>query len=297
MTSFDVNGITLSVRIAGEEDGPTVVLCHGFPELGHSWRHQVPALVAAGYRVVVPDLRGYGGSSRPAEVEAYDIVTLAGDMVGLLDALGAEDAVFVGHDWGATVVWGVALLHPERVRAVAGLSVPPMRRAPAPPVSILRRRLGDEFYIAWFQEPGVADAALARDVRRTIASPKPPSPSWAEPAAEPTPCPAWMTEDDLDHYISTFERTGFTGPLNYYRNIDRNWELTERFGDRIDRPSMFLVGERDPVGRFMATDHLSDLLTDLRANVVVDGAGHWVQQERPEEVNAALLGFLREVAG
>ncbi len=153
------NGIELQVLDEGE--GPLVVLCHGFPELAFSWRQQVPALTAAGYRVVAPDMRGYGGSSAPAEVEAYDIVSLCGDMSGLLDALGEQRAMFVGHDWGAWLVWQLAVLHPERVRAVAGLSVPFVPRAPAPPVEIMRRHLGEDFYIVWFQKPGVADAALA----------------------------------------------------------------------------------------------------------------------------------------
>jgi pimeloyl-ACP methyl ester carboxylesterase len=241
--------------------------------------------------VVVPDMRGYGHSSRPAEVEAYDLLTIAGDLIGLLDWLEADSAVFAGHDWGAVIAWGLALLHPERVRAVAGLSVPPTRHASAPPVSILRRRLGEDFYIVWFQETGPADEALARDVRRTITSREAPGPRWAAARGESRRA-SWMTSEDLDHYVENFERTGFSGALNYYRNIDRNWELTAPYGDRIDQPAMFLTGERDPVRGFMPAEHLEEILTDLRANVVIAGAGHWVQQERPDEVNQALIAFL-----
>jgi pimeloyl-ACP methyl ester carboxylesterase len=288
--SVSVNGISLSVWIEG--DGPTVVLCHGFPELGYSWRHQIPALVESGYRVAVPDMRGYGHSSQPTEVEAYDVLTIAADLIDLLDWLEADSAVFVGHDWGAVIAWSLARVHPERVRAVAGLSVPPTRRAPAPPVSILRRDFGDDFYIVWFQETGPADEALARDVRRTITSREAPGPKWAAAAHGEARQPSWMTSEELEHYVRSFERTGFSGGLNYYRNIDRNWQLTASYGDQIDRPAMFLTGERDPVNRFMPAEKLEEIVTDLRANVVVAGAGHWVQQERPEEVSQALVAFL-----
>jgi pimeloyl-ACP methyl ester carboxylesterase len=288
------NGITLSVRVVGE--GPAVVLAHGFPELGYSWRHQVPALAAAGYRVIVPDMRGYGRSSHPADAEGYDVLNLGRDLIGLLDALGADEAVFVGHDWGAAVVWPIALAHPGRVRGVAGLSVPYLPPAPAAPLSILRRRLGDDFYIVWFQQPGVADAVLGRDVRRTLSLIVGEHGFTAEVLAGPEtvlpPLPSWLSPADLDVYVTAFERTGFTGGLNYYRNIDRNWELSQSLPDRIDCPAMFLTGARDPVATFMPADRLSAAASDLRANIVLDGAGHWVQQERAADVNTALLTFL-----
>jgi pimeloyl-ACP methyl ester carboxylesterase len=285
-----VNGVELSVLVEGE--GPTVVLCHGFPELAYSWRHQVPALVDAGYRVVVPDLRGFGESSRPAAVEAYDAREVTGDLAGLLDWLGVEDAVFVGHDWGAATVWNMALIHADRVRAVAGLSVPFAPRAAAPPLEIMRRRFGEGFYMVWFQQPGVADAALARDVRRTITARAVWTAAWAAEEAAAEPPPAWLDEEDLAFYVESFERTGFTGGLNYYRNIDRNWELLAPYAERrITQPSMFLTGEADAVRRFMPGEGLEEWLTDLRANLVIPG-GHWIQQERPDEVNEALLGFL-----
>ncbi|WP_406101176.1 alpha/beta hydrolase [Streptomyces sp. NBC_01003] len=288
------NGITLRVFEHGEgrPDRPPVVLCHGFPELAFSWRHQVFALAGAGYRVLVPDMRGYGGSARPEDVDAYDILTLCADLAGLLDDIGADDAFFIGHDWGASVVWNMALLHPERVRAVAGMSVPPTPRAPAPPLPILRSRNGDDFYIVWFQEPGVADRALSQNVRRTLVTREIYSAKWAAKADEQLPPPRWMGDEELTYYVKTFEETGFTGGLNYYRNLDRNWALTEHLDGRlINQPSLFITGSKDPVGKFMPA-RLDRMLTDLRGQIVLDGAGHWIQQERAEDVNAALLEFL-----
>ncbi len=285
------NGIELHVLDEGE--GPLIVLCHGFPELAFSWRKQVPALTAAGFRVLAPDMRGFGRSSAPAEVEAYDIVSLTGDLCGLLDSLGEQNAIFIGHDWGASLVWQLSVLAPERVRAVAGLSVPFVARAPAPPLPIMRRHLGEDFYIAWFQQPGVADQALARDVRRTLTTTKVWTANWAEAGGPPPRRPAWLSEDELAVYVEAFERTGFTGGLNWYRNIDRNWELTASVAERrVEQPAMFLTGERDSVRRFMPAEAMRGWVDDLRAEIVVPGAGHWVQQEAPNTVNAALLGFL-----
>jgi pimeloyl-ACP methyl ester carboxylesterase len=285
------NGIEL--RVLDEGEGPLVVLCHGFPELAFSWRRQVPALTSAGFRVIAPDLRGFGRSSVPLEVEAYDVVSLCGDLCGLLDALGEEAAVFVGHDWGASLVWQLAVLHPTRVRAVAGLSVPFVPRAPAPPLPIMRRHLGEDFYIVWFQQPGVADAALARDVRRTLTTSRVWTALWADEDGPPLKRPSWLSEPELAVYVEAFERTGFTGGLNWYRNIDRNWELTAPVAERrVEQPALFLTGERDPVSRFMPAEAMRGRVSDLRAEVVVPGAGHWVQQEEPEAVNAALLDFL-----
>ncbi|ROO84506.1 pimeloyl-ACP methyl ester carboxylesterase [Actinocorallia herbida] len=285
----ETNGVGLHVVEHGE--GPWVVLCHGFPELGYSWRHQVLALAEAGYRTLTPDLRGYGGSDRPEGVEDYDTATICADLVGLLDDVGARDAVFVGHDWGASIVWQLALLHPDRVRAVAGLSVPPSPRAAAPPLSILRRRHGDSFYMCWFQEPGVADAVLARDVRGTLRSDSIDALA-AGVAEDPLPRP-WLTEEDLAYFVEAFETTGFTPALNYYRNIDGYWARTEHLaGAVVTRPALFVTGSADPVGGFMPAARLAEALADLRGHVVIDGAGHWIQQERPTEVTAALLDFL-----
>jgi pimeloyl-ACP methyl ester carboxylesterase len=288
------NGIEL--HVVEEGAGPLVVLCHGFPELAFSWRKQIPVLAGAGFRVVAADMRGYGRSSAPAEVEAYDVVTLCADMTGLLDALGEESAIFVGHDWGANVAWQLAVLHPERVRAVAGLSVPFVPRAPAAPIPIMRRHLGEDFYMVWFQEPGVADAALARDVRRTLTTKRQWTAQWAVKDDAPLQPPPWLSEQELAVYTAAFQRTGFTGGLNWYRNIDRNWELTADVAERrVEQPALFLTGERDPVRRFMPAEAMRGWVTDLRGEIVVPGAGHWVQQQEPAAVNEALLSFLAEL--
>ncbi len=290
------NGIQLDVTFAGPEDGELVVLTHGFPELGHSWRHQVPALAEAGYRVVVPDLRGYGRSDAPEPIEAYAIDVLARDVVGLIDHCGRTDALLIGHDWGADLAWKTALLHPDRVNRVACLSVPYIPPAPAEPTPIMRRHLGEDFYIVWFQEPGVAEAALGADVRQTLTTTKQWTPQWAA-AEEDPPRPPFMTEEDVRTYVEAFERSGFRGPLNWYRNIDRNWRIIKDAPRQtIDQPAFFLTGSRDPAAKFMPAAAMEGHVTDLRDSVVIEGAGHWVNQERPEEVNAALLDFVDATA-
>jgi pimeloyl-ACP methyl ester carboxylesterase len=283
----------IGLHVVEEGAGPPVVLCHGFPELAFSWRHQIPVLAREGYRVIAPDMRGFGESSRPQEVEAYDVGSLCGDMTGLLDALGEESAIFVGHDWGASLVWSLALLEPARVRAVAGLSVPFVPRAPAAPIPIMRRHLGEDFYIVWFQEPGPADEALGRDVRRTLTTSRQWTAAWAQEVGSVLKPPGWLSEDELAVYVRAFERTGFTGGLNWYRNIDRNWELTEPVADRhVVQPAFFLTGELDPVRQFMPAAAMQGWVDDLRAEIVVPGTGHWIQQQAPDAVNAALLEFL-----
>jgi pimeloyl-ACP methyl ester carboxylesterase len=306
--TLSVNGLT--IHVAEEGTGPLVVLCHGFPELWYSWRHQLPALAVAGYRVVAPDGRGYGDSEGPPEVEAYDILNLTGDLTGLLDALGEDQAVFVGHDWGAIVVWNLAVLAPERVRAVAGLSVPFTPRPPVPPTQLFRALAGDRFlYLLYFQDVGPADRELDEDPRRTLRtmytsiSGDAPRSSFRrirreggryldqfQPSAE---LPPWLTEEDLDVFVRGFQRSGFTRPLHWYRNFDRNWELTEHVaGAKVEQPALFMVGQRDHVRRVTPPDIMDGRVTDLRGHVVLPGAGHWTQQERPEEVNQALLSFL-----
>jgi len=275
-------------------DGNPVVLLHGFPELGYSWRKQIDALAQAGYRVIVPDMRGYGRSSAPAEVEAYDVVELCGDVAKLLDERGIDKAAIVGHDWGANVAWHVALIHPERTACVAGLSVPLVPRSPAPPLPIMREHLGQDFYIVWFQQPGVADAALAKDVRRTLLTSEVWTAEWAANEDDRPRVPPFMTEDDVAVYVNEFERTGFTGGLNWYRNIDRNWERTADLdGRKIEMPALFMAGTRDSTMKWMSPDVMKDRATDLRVELV-EGAGHWVQQERADEVNRALLDLLRD---
>jgi pimeloyl-ACP methyl ester carboxylesterase len=293
LPAVQVNGIELAVAEHGPPGGPVVVLLHGFPELGFSWRHQVGPLVSAGYRVLVPDLRGFGGSDAPPDPEDYAIDVLARDVLGLIDHAGAEHAIVIGHDWGADLAWKTAWLHPGRVSAVAGLSVPFAPRAPAPPLGIMRRHMGEDFYMVWFQEPGVAEVALARDVRRTLATSRVWDAAWAADVTEDPPTPSFLTEAELQVYVDAFTRTGFRGGLNYYRNLDRNWERTGVVGERrITQPALFLTGERDPVQQFMPATVMDGWVTDLRVNAVVPGAGHWIQQEAPEAVNAHLLGWL-----
>ena len=282
--------IAIRITSAGPADGTPVLLLHGFPELAHSWRHQIRALAGAGYRAIAPDMRGTGGTDAPADVEAYDILALTGDVVELLDALGIGEAPLVGHDWGAEVAWRTAQIHPQRVPSVAALSVPFLPRAPVPPLGILREYVGEDHHFVWFQEPGMADAALARDVRRTLATRKRWTPEWAALDEDP-PTPPWFTEEDLALIVAEYERTGFTGGINWYRNLDRNWRLLEPYPDRVDQPALFITGSRDPVARVMPAAVMEGRVPDLR-ELVIEGAGHWVQQERPAEVNEALLDFL-----
>lgn len=306
------NGVELHVLEAGS--GTPVVLAHGFPELAYSWRHQMSALADAGCRVIAPDQRGYGRSSRPEAIEDYDIVHLTDDLVGLLDALGEERAIFVGHDWGSMVVSNMALLHPDRVSALVNMSVPFLPRAPMPPVEMMRAAFADAFfYIVYFQDPGVADADLSADTATTmrrmlcgvaIREGDTPDPAnfandgrgFVERLPEPDALPAWLTQGELDHYVAEFTRTGFTGGVNWYRNMDRNWHITEHIADaKVEVPSLFIGGRLDPVISMTPPEATVSLLPDHRGTVMVDGAGHWVQQEKAAEVNAALIEFIEGV--
>lgn len=301
----DTNGVTLKVTEAGERGNPVVVLTHGFPELAYSWRHQIPVLATAGYHVLAPDQRGYGGSSRPDGIDAYNITELTADIAGLLDDVGAEQAVLIGHDWGSPVATNFPLFFPDQVTAVAALSVPPVPRAPAPPTQIWRKIVGDNFfYILYFQDPGVADAALGADVRQSLRRmvamegiSAPPDSLSDRPVP---PLPDWITPDEFEHYVQAYTQTGFTGPLNWYRNFDRNWELTDPDSgttahQTITVPVLFMAGTADPVLSFTPRDRVREVATGDYREVLLDGAGHWLQQERPDEVNKALLEFLEEV--
>jgi pimeloyl-ACP methyl ester carboxylesterase len=286
--------VDVALHVVEKGEGKPVLLLHGFPELAYSWRHQIDALTDAGYRVLAPDMRGFGRSEAPPEVEAYDVVELCGDVSRLLDGIGAERAAIVGHDWGANVAWHFALMNPERTASVAGVSVPLVPRAPAPPLSIMREHLGEDFYFVWFQVPGVAEAALERDVRRTLLTSDVWSPAWAARDDEHPPVPAFMTEDDVAVYVAEYQRTGFRGGLNWYRNVDRNWELTAALdGRKIEMPALFMAGTRDPTMKWTSPEAMEGRVTDLRIEMV-EGAGHWLQQERPHEVNRALLALLSE---
>ncbi|MCX5384598.1 alpha/beta fold hydrolase [Streptomyces sp. NBC_00083] len=308
---IDVNGVRL--HIAEEGEGPLVVLLHGFPESWHSWRHQFGPLAAAGFRVVAPDQRGYGRSDHPADVAAYSILHLVGDVVGLIRALGEEKAYVVGHDWGAPVAWHTALLRPDMVLGVAGLSVPPPSRGPEPPLVAMEREFGGRFYWNYFDRPGVADAEFAKDPRLTLRKffygasgdtagevTQPlvdPDRGWLAAMEDPEEMPGWFTEGDLDALTESFSR-GFTGALNWYRNLDRNWELTAPWQDAvITSPALYLYGDRDLVPAFPGAPEFIASLPDRmpglhREPIVLPGCGHWTQQERPDEVNAALIDFL-----
>lgn len=285
------NGVELGLHVLGS--GPAVVFAHGFPELAYSWRHQVEPLAQAGFRVIVPDMRGYGASSRPKDPAAYHVGELGADLLGLLDVLDESEAVFVGHDWGAPVVWHLAAAHPDRVRGVVGLSVPYSPPAPAPPLSILRRRMGEDFYMVRFQQQGPPEERLSRDVRRTMVATFAHADSDLMQAPRDAALPDWISQDEFDVYVETFGTTGFEGGLNYYRNLDRNWELARELGlGRIAPPALFVTGSRDLVRTFMPAHNLEEHVDDLRGHVVIEGAGHWIQQERPAEVNDLLLSFL-----
>jgi pimeloyl-ACP methyl ester carboxylesterase len=312
----ETNGIRMHVAEAGS--GPLVVLLHGFPESWYSWRHQLGALAAAGFHVVAPDQRGYGQTDRPEAIDAYSILYLTGDVIGLLDALGEPQAVVVGHDWGAPVAWHTALFRPDRVRGVGGLSVPYRPRGSRPPLSVLRELRGEHFYQIYFQKPGVAEADLARDVRATIraalygASGENPSvPDMivgpggnflnVDASSTPAKLPGWVRDEDVDFYTSEFERSGFAGGLNWYRNIDRNWELTAPWaGARINTPALFVVGDHDVVYHFPGGGpdmirHLRSSVPNLTHSTVLEGCGHWTQQERAADVNRLLIDFARSL--
>ena len=314
--TIQANGIHL--HFVEEGEGPLIVLCHGFPELGYSWRYQLPALSSAGFRAVAVDMRGYGRSDRPEAIDQYTLLHLVGDMVGLLDALGVQQAVIAGHDWGAIVAWYAALLRPDRFRAVIALSLPYLPRSPVAPTLVMPRRKDAVFYILYFQEPGVAEAELERDVRQTflkvlgggsVAGERlPGDPVGMVPrdggylTNRPTltTLPNWLTEADIDFYVREFGRTGFRGGLNWYRNIDRNWELLASFGGaKVTVPALYMAGDRDGALAFQGMDrgiaNLANNVPQLRGKVMLPGCGHWTQQERASEVNAAMIDFSREL--
>ena len=319
--TVEANGI--AIRLAEAGAGPVVVLCHGFPESWYSWRHQLEALAQAGYRAVAPDMRGYGQTSQPEAIDQYTLFHLVGDMVGVLDALSANEAVVVGHDWGAPVAWHSALLRPDRFRAVAGLSVPFRPRGSTRPTSVMPQSESSLFYQLYFQAPGVAEAELERNPRETIRRllysgsgdvqresedalsdrlpfMVPRTGGFLTRTVDPSTLPGWLTEADVDVFAGEFARTGFRGGLNWYRNIDRNWELLAPFaGAKVTVPALYMAGDRDLVVRFPGAPELIANLTkfvpNLTKTIMLPGCGHWTQQERPDEVNAALIAFLREV--
>jgi pimeloyl-ACP methyl ester carboxylesterase len=317
--TIGANGIHLHFVEQGE--GPLIVLCHGFPESWYSWRHQLPALSAAGFHAVAVDMRGYGQSDRPEAIDQYTLLHLVGDMVGLLDALGVQQAVIAGHDWGAAVAWHAALLRPDRFRAVIALSLPYLQRSLVAPTLVMPRRKDAVFYTLYFQEPGVAEAELERDVRQTflkvlgggsvaggsrersVSGPVgmvPRDGGLLSGRPNPATLPNWVTEADIDFYVREFDRTGFRGGLNWYRNIDRNWELLAPFdGVKVTVPALYMAGDRDLIMAFPGMErviaNLANNVPRLRGKFILADCGHWTQQERASEVNAAMIDFLRDL--
>lgn len=319
--SLDVNGTTISFLEAGQ--GPTVLMCHGFPETAYSWRNQTPALAAAGFHAIAPDLRGYGESFQPSAIDEYTVFHAVGDIIGLLDALSVDEAVIVGNDWGATVAWQAALLRPDRIKGVIAFGVPMMGRAPMQPTRLFPRSGDELFYTLYFQDPGVAEQELERDVRVTLrkiyfaasgdAGPRQPGDGTPNPfnmvsrtkgmlasLPDSVALPSWLTEADLDIYAAAFTGSGFRGGLNYYRNLDRNWHLQSCLdGVRVTVPALFAIGSRDVGLQIPGMDRIiasmPQLVPDLRGSLIIQDAGHWLQQECPREVNDMILSFLHDL--
>lgn len=305
------NGIDMAVYEMGPKDGIPLVLCHGFPELAYSWRHQLPVLAAAGYRAIAPDQRGYGRTSRPEKIEDYDMPHLTGDLAGLLDALGLKKAIFVGHDWGGLVVWAMPLLHPERVAGVTGVNTPFLPRAPMDPIALFRSAYGENMYIVYFQKPGAADAVLAKDAGKTFRFFMRKNLMTAENYAKlpkeernlelvhalqsdesKWPGAVLLNEEELKYFVDTFTRTGFTGGIDWYRNFTRNWELMEPYEQKVSVPSLMIMAEDDVVLSPAMADGMERYVPDLE-KVLIRHCGHWTQQEHPGEVNAAMIDWLK----
>jgi len=315
----DVNGIRMAYYEAGPQgEGVPLVFCHGFPELAFSWRHQIKAMSEAGRWVIAPDQRGYGLTEQPADVLSYDLENLCADLVALLDAKGIKKAIFVGHDWGGIIVWQMALRHPDRVAGVIGLNTPFNARPPVDPIAIMRKRLGDRMYIVHFQVPGEADAVLNADARKAMqffmkrpldlpgvdagagfaTERKEGDPSVFalvdileayDPAVDPRE--PLMSPEEFEAFVETFERTGFTGGINWYRNFTRNWERSEGLVDHVAQPSLMVMAEKDAVLPPSAADGMEKFIPDLEKQLVLK-SGHWTQQEEPEQVNRILLEWL-----
>ena len=306
------NGIELNIAEQGE--GPLVLMLHGFPESWYSWRHQIPAVADAGFHAVAPDMRGYGKSDKPGDIATYNQVEVTNDIIGLISALGYETAIVFGHDWGAPTAWSCALHHPDKVTAVGVLSVPFSPRAAAPPLDTMKEIFKDLFfYQLYFQEPGVAEAEWETNVRVNLRkfyhigsgafdagnfiAPRSPDSDLLSDIEDPATLGNWCTESDLDFYTAEFEQSGFRGPLNYYRNHNLTWSLTEGCSEEINQPALFVAGEKDGV-IMLAADALKNMpryVTNLKVNQLIPDIGHWTQQEAPDEVNSLMIDFLNSV--
>jgi len=310
-TMIKTNGIDMAVYEAGPKDGIPVVLCHGFPELAYSWRHQLPALAQAGYRVLAPDQRGYGLSSRPDAVNQYDIEHLTGDMAGLLDAFGIDKAVFCGHDWGGIVAWNMPLLQEKRVRGVIGVNTPFLRRPPIDPIMALRAAYGDDMYIVQFQKAGEVDALFAKDVERTFRffmrknamtqvefqAARPEQKTLALIQAMARDEADWrgdplLTPDEMKVFVGAFKQTGFTGGINWYRNLSRNWERMANIEEKVKVPGLMIMAEDDIVLPPKMSDGMEKYVPDLEKALIAN-CGHWTQQEYPYRTNAIMVDWLK----
>lgn len=299
-TLVSVNGVVLEVYESGQENrGNPIVLCHGWPEHAYSWRHQMPALAAAGYHVIVPNQRGYGKSSCPSEITEYDIKHLTGDLVALLDHFGYRDAVFVGHDWGANVVWSLAQLHPDRVKKIINLALPYQARTEQPWVTMIEQFFGSDHYFVHFnRQPGVADAVLdantaqfLRNMFRKNLPAVPPEPGMMMinlAQAEQASGDPVMNEADLAVFVAAFAETGFAGSINWYRNLDRNWHILAEVDPIIKQPALMIYGDQDMIPK---SENLVDFVPNV--DVVSLACGHWIQQEKPEETTRAMLTWLQ----
>lgn len=309
---FDApDGVRLGYYKAGPGTGLPVVLCHGFPELAYSWRAQLKALGEAGYRVIVPEGRGYGISGKPQGVLAYDIDHLTGDLCALLDHLGEDKAVFVGHDWGGLVTWRMPILHPERVAGLVGLNTPFLPRSPVDPITAFRARYGEDMYIVQFQTPHESEALFEADVDKTmrffmrrpsalnstfVADPaKPPSLALQKALQRYDPVAdtgQLLPPEELAVFVDAFQQGGFEGPINWYRNFIRNWEREEGMAMNVPMPCLMIMAELDVVLPPALAELMTPFAPDLEKHLVM-GSGHWTQQERPDEVNRALIDWLQ----
>lgn len=310
--SAQINGVRMTWYEAGPKDGPPIVLCHGFPETAFSWRWQIPALAEAGYRVIAPDQRGYGLTESPEAVTDFDMAHLTGDLVGLLDHLAIEKAVFCGHDWGGIVVWQLPLMHPDRCAGIIGLNTPFIRRYPIDPIELFRKAFGPDMYIVWFQTPDEPEAVLGADVAKSMRffmrkpgavrdageAPKEGGSSFAfgqalahyDPKSDPN---QFLSDEDMDVFVALFQHSGFRGGVNWYRNFTRNWEASADLPTRIDGiPCLMIMAEKDAVLSPAMADGMEEVISDLE-KVLVTGSGHWTQQEKPEAVNGFIIGWMR----
>ncbi|KAL0548407.1 hypothetical protein IC582_012857 [Cucumis melo] len=313
--TLNVNGINLHIAEKGES-GPLILFIHGFPELWYSWRYQILDLSSRGYRAVAPDLRGYGDSDSPPSVNDYTCFHIVGDLIALIDAIvGVEEKVFVvGHDWGAMIAWNLCMYRPDRVKALVNTSVTFNRRSPKrKPIPALKALYGDDYYICRFQEPGEIEAEFAEigterimteilsyRIPKPLMMPKGRGKGKDHPLDTPISLPPWLTKQDMDYYVSKFDKNGFTGPINYYRNLDRNWELNAPFtGAQVKVPTKFIVGDQDltynsfGAKQYIESGEMKKDVPFLEEVVVMEGVGHFLQEEKPHEISNHIYEFIK----